>query len=78
MNLLQTIQWVSKIWDEIEAKLIYNCWEKTKLIKSTTSNDFQFQEDSDMDMGLWNFEAEDDCVGFIQDSDLVQIGVEQN
>ena len=52
--------------------------EKTKLIKSTTNSDFQFQEDSDRDVGFWNLEAEDDFVGFIQDSELVQIGLEQN
>ena len=52
VNLLQGIQWVSRIWDEIEAKVIYNCWEKTRLIKSTANSDFQFQEDSDMDMNL--------------------------
>ena len=52
--------------------------KKTKLIRSTINCDFQSQEDSDMNKDLWNLEAEDVCIGFIQDSELVQIGLEQN
>ena len=31
VNLLQAIQWVPTVWDGIEAKVIYNCWEKNKV-----------------------------------------------
>ena len=45
-----------------------------KLVKCTRVSDFQFEEETDMD--LWNIEGEDDCLGFIQDSELLEIGLE--
>lgn len=76
VNLLQAMQWVSTIWSDIEGMVIYNCWEQTKLIKCTNTSDFGSENGTDID--LRSTEGEDDCFGFIEYSELVQIGLQWN
>ncbi len=73
VNILQAMNWVNTNWQEIDRKIIHNCWKKTGLISSITiENAVDIEETSNDSV---NLEGEDDCVGFISDEKLVQIGL---
>ena len=54
-------------WDEIDEKIIFNCWRKTGIINSSTTSNIQEEEKEEI--GIVNFEEEDDYVGSITESE---------
>ncbi len=79
MKVLEAMESLCTNWNEIDQKIIYNCWRKTGIIDSSTSSNLQEEEEEedDDDDETFNVEGEDDCVGSITDSKLVQIGLGQ-
>ncbi len=74
VNVLEVMESLWNNWNEIDQKIIYNCWRKTGIIDSSTITNLQEEEDDDE---TFNVEGGDDCVGSIADSKIVQIGLGQ-
>lgn len=45
MNVLQAIHFVIQAWDEVDAKIIHNCWYYTKILSDVTVNLRNISED---------------------------------
>ena len=74
VNVLQAMRSLNFNWDEIDEKIIYNCWRKTGIINSNATTNIHEEEE---EIGIVTYEEEDDCVGSIRESELVQIGLGQ-
>ncbi len=75
VNLLQAMNWINTNWEDINQKIIYNCWKKTGLINSITS--VKGLEDEEENVDSPDLYGENDCVGFISDQGLVQLGLDK-
>ena len=71
VNILVACKTITLISNAIEGIIIFNCWEKTRLINSASAND---SEPSEEEMYVPDMEEEDGCVGSILELQLVQIG----
>ncbi len=59
--------------DEIDEKIISTSWRKTGIIDFCATNNLESEEEIE----TYDVEGEDDCVGFVSDTYLVQIGLRQ-
>lgn len=72
VHVLQAFKWITSIWNNnIEENIIFDCLEKTVLIVSEFINSTPIIHDEHIN--LMNIEGENDCVGFITESELLQI-----
>ena len=77
VNVLQAMRSLCSNWDEVDKNIIFNCWRKSRILNSSTTSNIQEEEKEEEEIGIVNYEREDDCVGSITESELVQIGLGQ-